>query len=78
MLKEENCLLKAARAFLVFKAIEDIGEVIKSDPSVQDIEDEKFELLCRTAVEEKCSVLNCRPITLDVAKELLIKAYNRV
>ena len=40
---EENCLLKAARAFLVFKAIEDIGEVIKSDPSVQDIEDEKFD-----------------------------------
>lgn len=40
---DENCILKAARAFLVFKAIEEIGEIIKSNPSVQDIEDEKFE-----------------------------------
>lgn len=40
---DENCLLKAARAFLVFKAIEEFGEVIKTNPSVQDIEDEKFE-----------------------------------
>ncbi|MBQ2744193.1 MAG: chemotaxis protein CheA [Lachnospiraceae bacterium] len=41
---DENCILKAARAFLVFKALEEIGEIIKSEPSVQDIEDEKFEL----------------------------------
>ncbi len=41
---QESCLLKAARAFLVFKEIEGLGEIIKSDPSVQDIEDEKFEL----------------------------------
>ena len=41
---QESCLLKAARAFLVFKGIEDKGEVIKSYPSAQDIEDEKFEL----------------------------------
>lgn len=41
---DENCILKAARAFLVFKAIEDLGEIIKSNPSVQDIEDEKFDL----------------------------------
>lgn len=45
---------------------------------IPSVEDEKFELLCRTAVEEKCSVLNSRPITMEVAKELLIKAYNRV
>ncbi len=40
---DESCLLKAARAFLVFKGIEEIGEVVKSEPSSQDIEDEKFE-----------------------------------
>ena len=39
---DENCILKAARAFLVFKALEELGEVIKSEPSAQDIEDEKF------------------------------------
>ena len=40
---DPNCILKAARAFLVFKGIEEVGEIIKSDPSTQDIEDEKFE-----------------------------------
>lgn len=40
----ETCLLKAARAFLVFKAIEKYGEIIVSNPSAQDIEDEKFDL----------------------------------
>ncbi|MGN0431628.1 MAG: chemotaxis protein CheW [Lachnospiraceae bacterium] len=41
---QETCLLKAARAFLVFKAIEELGEIIVSSPSAQDIEDEHFEL----------------------------------
>ena len=41
---QESCILKAARAFLVFKALEELGEVIKAVPDVQDIEDEKFEL----------------------------------
>lgn len=41
---QETCILKAARAFLVFKALEDLGDVIISNPPVQDIEDEKFEL----------------------------------
>lgn len=41
---QESCILKAARAFLVFKAIEETSEIIVSDPSSQDIEDEKFDL----------------------------------
>ena len=41
---QESCILKAARSFLVFKALEELGEIIVSQPSVQDIEDEKFEL----------------------------------
>ena len=40
---QESCLLKAARAFLVFKALEEIGEIIISNPAVQEIEDEKFD-----------------------------------
>jgi two-component system chemotaxis sensor kinase CheA len=38
-----NCVLKAARAYMVFDLLEKIGEVIKSTPSVEDIEEEKFE-----------------------------------
>ncbi len=40
---QQDCLLKAARAFLVFKAIEDFGQILVYNPSSQDIEDEKFE-----------------------------------
>ncbi|GAA4654695.1 chemotaxis protein CheA [Anaerocolumna aminovalerica] len=40
---QETCILKAARAFLVFKSLEGLGEVIKSQPDIQDIEDEKFD-----------------------------------
>lgn len=40
---DESCLLKAARAFLVFKSLENVGEIIKSLPTVQEIEDEKFD-----------------------------------
>ena len=40
---QETCILKAARAFLVFKALEELGDVIVSVPSAQDIEDERFE-----------------------------------
>ncbi len=40
---QESCILKAARAFLVYKTLEDMGEVIVSNPSAQDIEDEKFD-----------------------------------
>ncbi len=40
---QESCILKAARAFLVFKAVEEHSEIIVSNPPAQDIEDEKFE-----------------------------------
>ena len=40
---QESCILKAARAFLVYKTLEDMGEILVSVPSAQDIEDEKFD-----------------------------------
>ena len=47
---QEDCLLKAARAFLAFKAMEDFGEILVYSPSSQDIEDEKFELTFSTII----------------------------
>lgn len=40
---DPRCVMKSARAFMVFKNMEEIGEIIKSIPTVQDIEEEKFE-----------------------------------
>lgn len=39
----DDCLLKAARAYMVFDNLESLGEVIKSKPSVEEIENERFD-----------------------------------
>ncbi|MDM5246958.1 chemotaxis protein CheW [Lysinibacillus sp. G4S2] len=39
----EDCLLKAARVFMVFEILEKDGDVIKSNPSVEKLEDEQFD-----------------------------------
>ena len=38
------CVLKSARAFIIFRELESLGEIIHAIPSVQDIEDEKFDI----------------------------------
>lgn len=39
----EDCLLKAVRGFMVIKNLRELGIVIKSIPSVKDIEEENFD-----------------------------------
>ena len=39
----ETCLLKSARAYMVMNALDEMGDVIKSVPSAEDLEQEKFE-----------------------------------
>ena len=56
----KDCLLKAARAFLVFRAVESLGEVFANHPSSHDIEDEKFDLdfsFCVATTEELDKVI---------------------
>ena len=53
---QESCILKAARAFLVFKAIEEKGEIIVSEPNAQDVEDEKFDQDFTLIVVTECEL----------------------
>lgn len=76
---QEACILKSARAFLVFKALEEQGTIIKSQPSVQDIEDEKFDFdfslifITKLSLEEvKARVLNVSEI-----KDVVIEAIEQ-
>jgi two-component system chemotaxis sensor kinase CheA len=39
---EQTCLLKSVRAYMVFRALEKTGHLIKSVPSVQELEEEQF------------------------------------
>ncbi|HWR61776.1 MAG TPA: chemotaxis protein CheA [Clostridia bacterium] len=43
VLLAKDCMLKSARAFIVFQTVERYGEIFKAIPKVEDIEDEKFE-----------------------------------
>jgi len=40
---DSACVLKSARAFIIFRVLEKYGDIIKSVPKVEDIEDEKFD-----------------------------------
>lgn len=67
----DNCILKAARAFLVYKAVEEFGDIIVSVPSAQDIEDEKFDLefsLVALTAEEPDKLINAAANVSEIAK----------
>ncbi len=53
----ETCLLKSARSYMVMNALDELGDVIKSVPSAEDLEQEKFdrsfEILLVTGAEVK-------------------------
>ncbi len=65
---QETCLLKAARAFLVFKTLESIGTVIKSEPAVQDIEDERFEFDFSMVIISKESLDSVKRAIMSVSE----------
>lgn len=74
---DENCILKAARAFLVFKGLENAGEIIKSVPGVQDIEDEKFDFDFSMLIISEKSLEEIKKIISNVSeiKEVVIENY---
>ncbi len=75
---QETCLLKAARAFLVFKGLENKGEIIKSVPSAQDIEDEKFEFDFSMFIISDKPLEDIKKAIENVSEieEVLIEEYN--
>ncbi len=62
-----NCMLKSARAFIVFNTLEKFGEIIKSKPSAEEIEDEKFdssfEIIFITKLDERTVVKEIQGIS---------------
>ena len=66
---KESCILKAARAFLVLKAIEEKGgEIVVSNPSSQDIEDEKFDFDFTLIVIAECPLDDLIKAASDVSE----------
>lgn len=74
---DSTCMLKAARAFIVFNTLERFGEVIKSYPLAEEIEDERFddsfEVLYFTKLDPefcKNELMNISEVKLAEVKEL--------
>jgi len=61
-----SCMLKSARAFIIFNLLESVGNIVYSNPSADDIEDEKFDFSFTIAV-----------IT-SLSKEELLEKLNQV
>jgi len=41
---DENCMLKSARAYIIMNTLEKLSDIVHSNPSIEEIEDEKFDL----------------------------------
>lgn len=68
----KNCVMKSARAFMVFRNLESIGEIIKAVPPVQDIEDEKFDDIFTVYLitgQEAGQILSCINSISEVSLE---------
>ncbi|MDQ0199580.1 chemotaxis protein CheA [Neobacillus ginsengisoli] len=39
---DEKCVMKSVRAYLIFQTAEELGEIIQTDPTIEQIEEEKF------------------------------------
>ncbi len=63
-----DCILKAARVVMIFEVIEHVGEVIKSEPPVEKLEEEQFESEFQLTVLSKESVDELRDRIFKVSE----------
>ena len=69
----ENTLLKSARAFLIVKDLEEHGEILKSDPSTEDIENEEFDLELKFILITKNNVDNILQIVNGISEVVKVE-----
>jgi len=65
---DENTLLKSARAFLIFKGLEEFGEIIKCIPSADDLENENFDFEIEMIYLTHKNIEEIREILLNVSE----------
>ncbi|WP_163970616.1 chemotaxis protein CheA [Oceanobacillus halotolerans] len=88
----EDCMLKSARVYMVFEVLEDIGEIIKSSPAVEELETENFEqeftviFLSKESPNEvknrihkisEIQDVNITPIDQDITKSKIVTKEDR-
>lgn len=74
----KDCILKAARVYMVFEVIEQIGEIIKSIPSVDMLEAEQFESDFKLSIltKENGEALKQRILKVSEVEEVVVSEIN--
>lgn len=74
----QNCLLKAARVFMIFEALESLGEVIKSNPPVEELEEEKFEYSFMVTIisKEEPSTIEARIMKVSEVEKVNVNSFS--
>jgi len=63
-----DCLLKSARIYMVFNVLEKAGEIIKSEPPVEELEDEKIDREFRVTIISKSPADDLKQMVLKVSE----------
>lgn len=63
-----SCILKAARSFMVFEVLEQNGEILKSNPSVDKLETEQFNYAFNVTFITKVDVGNVKNAILKISE----------
>jgi len=63
-----NCMLKSARAFIIFNTLEKDCEILKSNPPVEEIEDEKFDFSFELIILTKLSEETVRQKIMNISE----------
>ncbi|MBC8016278.1 MAG: chemotaxis protein CheA [Sporomusaceae bacterium] len=64
----EGCLLKSARSYMVMNALDEIGEVIRTIPTVDDLEKEKFDLSFQAIIVSGSDADKIQQIVLSISE----------
>ncbi|QGQ46836.1 chemotaxis protein CheA [Metabacillus sediminilitoris] len=76
----EDCLLKAARVFMVFEILEQLGEVIKAVPSVDLLEEEKFDSQFSVAIitNDSSDDIHNKVMKVSEIKEVVVQQLDHL
>ncbi|MBF4499962.1 chemotaxis protein CheA [Savagea sp. SN6] len=75
----DDCILKAARVFMLFEIFEQAGEVIKSSPHVEQLESEDFDTTFHVILltEEAADALQGKAMKVSEVEQVTITAITR-
>lgn len=72
---DEKTVLKSARAFLIEKDLEDNGEIIKSIPSTQQIENEEFDFDLKFILVTNSTKEEIEKLVMGISEVASVKTY---